>query len=243
MLEATKPPLFLLKASNSFLFLTFFKSMNEKYAQYLLKKTQQDYNLDSVNFAIARKDLPEDLKELANLAKEEEIVLDAGCGTGYLYNELQKTQYLGIDFSKELIEIAKKRYPQACFKQEDLLEVKLKDNYFDKIFSIGVLHQIPSKKLRLIFLRKLYQALKPEGMLIIRVWNLWDKKRKIIFKSFFKNINLDFKDIFLPHNNMYYHAFSQKELIKIVQQAGFSVKETYLKGKGVKANIYLIAEK
>lgn len=215
--------------------------MNRKYAQYLLNKTQQDYNLNSANFAMTRQYLPEDLKQLALLAKKKENILDAGCGTGYLYQDLKQTKYLGIDFSDKLIEIAKKRYPEACFEKQDILNLKF-NNQFDKIFCIGVLHQIPSQKLRLIFLKQLYKALKKEGFLIIRVWNLWEKKRFLIFKSFFKYPNLDFKDVILS-NGMYYHAFSQKELIKLIKKTGFLIQKTYIKGKGVKANIYLIAKK
>ncbi|MDD5606726.1 MAG: hypothetical protein PHN37_02585, partial [Candidatus Pacebacteria bacterium] len=63
--------------------------MNEKYAKYLLEKTQNDYNLNSDNFAMTRKYLPEDLNELAKIVKKGDFVLDAGCGTGYLFSVLE----------------------------------------------------------------------------------------------------------------------------------------------------------
>ncbi len=209
----------------------------------MLNKTQQDYNLNADDFATARKHLPEDLKEIAKYAKEDELVLDAGCGTGYLYSELKKTKYIGVDFSEKLIKIAKERYPEAFFKKEDILNLDFPNNYFDKIFTIGVLHQIPSSELRLEFLKKMHQLLKNDGVLIIRVWNLWEKRRNLILKSFFKNPKIDFKDIFIPKNNMYYHAFSKKELEKLVEKSGFFVKKSYLEGEGIRANIYLIAVK
>ncbi len=214
--------------------------MRKKYAQYLIKKTQADYNLNSVDFANARKYLPDDLKELAQIAEEGNNVLDAGCGTGYLFPALKKTNYVGVDFSQKLIKIAEKRYPEASFKRMNILNLQFKDNYFDKVFSVGVLHQIPSFKKRLEFLKELKRVLKKDGVLIIRVWNLWEKKRKIILKYFF-HPKLDFKDMFLPKNKMYYHAFTLKELEKLVKKAGFSVQKSYVKGKGVKSNIYLVA--
>ncbi len=180
------------------------------------------------------------------MAKDKEIVLDAGCGSGYLYSVLEKTKYIGVDFSEKLINIAKKRYPEACFKKDNILNLDLPDNYFDKIFTIGVLHQIPSKKLRLKFLQQLHKKLKPNGVLVIRVWNLWEKKRKLILKYMFlkliRKTKLDMKDVFLL-NNMYYHAFTEKELKKIVKKSGFFVEKSYIQGKGVKSNIYLIAQK
>jgi trans-aconitate methyltransferase len=57
-----------------------------------------------------------------NLIKEEDIkeILDLGCGTGkitnYLFNKGIKTK--GIDTSKRLINIAKKRFKKIEFKKK-----------------------------------------------------------------------------------------------------------------------------
>ncbi len=214
--------------------------MRKKYAQYLTRKTQVDYNLNSVDFANARKYLPQDLKDLVKIAKKNDLVLDAGCGSGYLYPALKKTKYIGVDFSQELIKVARKRYPEVSFEKMNILKLNFKDNYFDKIFSIGVLHQIPSTKKRMEFLKEIRRVLKKNGVFTIRVWNLWEKKRKVILKYFF-HPQLDFKDMFLPKNKMYYHAFTLKELEKLVKKAGFSIQKSYIKGKGVKSNLYIVA--
>ncbi len=194
---------------------------------------------------MARRYAPSDLEELVRYVKKDDLVLDAGCGSGYLYPLLNKADYIGVDFSEKLIEIARTRYPEGCFQRADLLGLDFRDNYFDEIFSIGVLHQIPSKEKRRQFLREMHRVLKPGGILTIRVWNLWEKKKRLILKyallKMIRKTKLDFKDLFLLKNNMYYHAFSKRELKKIVEREGFLIKEVYLKGKGVKSNIYLRA--
>src|SRR5688500_12613524 len=42
-------------------------------------------------------------------------VLEVGCGTGELLNEIRAEMKTGIDFSPSMIEIAKKRFPNLDF--------------------------------------------------------------------------------------------------------------------------------
>ncbi len=62
---------------------------------------------------------------------------------------------------------------------------------------------------------------------------------------------LDFKDTFIPWKkrngttiNRYYHAFTIKELRKIVKEVGFKIIDVeYTKRNSKKPNIFLIAQK
>ena len=55
--------------------------------------------------------------KIVKYLKEGSSVLDLGCGTGLFYEfltqHLKHFQYLGVDPSEELIEIARKKYPDA----------------------------------------------------------------------------------------------------------------------------------
>jgi len=67
-------------------------------------------------------------------------VLDVGCGfgdfSGFLKERGYKFDYTGYDISPKILEIAKKRYPQAKFELKDILEAKdLKK--FDYVFCSG----------------------------------------------------------------------------------------------------------
>lgn len=59
-------------------------------------------------------------------------VLEIGCGTGHLLNALSPSRGLGIDFSKEMIGIAEKKYPHLQFLVADALDYQL-DETFDYI--------------------------------------------------------------------------------------------------------------
>jgi len=233
--------------------------MKKEYAEYLLKKTKEDYNKIAENFTRSREFIPEDIRNLGEYTIPGEKVLDLGCGNGRFYKVLRdkKVDYFGIDFSEELIKIAKNDYQKAKFRVTNVLNLPFPNNFFDKVYSISVLHQIPSREFRLQSLKEARRVLKPEGLLILRVWNIF--KRPNFYKLFFKysilkiflKSKLDFFDVFLPWKDSkgkiilerYYHCFSKKELKKIVRAAGFEIKEIWGSGLGKRSNIYLTAEK
>lgn len=184
-----------------------------------------------------------------------ERILDLGCGSGRFFEFLRdkKVDYIGIDNSEKLIEIAKRRYPKARFQVADVLNLPFPRNFFDKIYSIAVLHHIPLEEFRLQFLREAKRVLKPEGFLILTVWKFHESKElylilKYTILKLFGKSKLDWKDIFEPWGkkiDMYYHYFSKRELMKLVRKSGFRIKESDIvrNERGNRQNIYLIAQK
>lgn len=91
-------------------------------------------------------------------------VLDVGCGAGI------KSEYLvakgfkvtGIDFSENMIEIAKAKVPQADFLVRDIFEPLNLNRKFDGIFAQAVLLHIPKKDIKSV-IANLLESLKPEG--------------------------------------------------------------------------------
>lgn len=234
--------------------------MDKDYAKYLLEKTRQDYNLIAEDFSRTRQFFWGDLKFLSQYAEKGDRILDLGCGNGRLV-ELFKdkdVEYIGVDSSEKLIEAAKNHYPEAKFQAADALNLPFPENFFDKVFSVAVLHHIPSKEFRIQFLEEIKRVLKPKGLLVLTVWNLWQKKTawKLLFKNTCLKLigksKLDFKDIFYPWKNSaqktliqrYFHLFNKKELEKLAQEAGFSVKKAGVLTNSDKkeSNIYLVAQ-
>ena len=103
--------------------------------------------------------------ELVDIIKEMKCyrVLDLGCGTGVLTNEISKfaNKVIGIDSSHNMIEQAKKLYPNVEFVLMDACSLKWK-NHFDMIFSNAVFHFIQSQD---ILLNSIYMALEQNGIL------------------------------------------------------------------------------
>ena len=78
--------------------------------------------------------------------KQVTSVLDIGCAAGGSYNFCKEAnnsiKYKGIDISNNLIQIAKSRYPKVDFLHYDGKTIPFKENEFDLVFSIGVLHHL-----------------------------------------------------------------------------------------------------
>src|SRR5690349_18979566 len=75
--------------------------------------------------------------------KEDEHILDVGCGTGELTNELSKSgaTITGIDASEQMIYKAKQHFPNIQFFVKDATNF-LFDESFDAAFSNATLHWI-----------------------------------------------------------------------------------------------------
>lgn len=225
----------------------------------MISKTRQDYNLIAKDYARTRAYIPQDIKKLGDFAKAGEKILDLGCANGRLYEVFQnKTDdFYGVDFSEELIGLAKKKYPQAKFIVSSAFSLPFPDNFFDKVYSISVLHHIPSKELRIKYLQEARRVLKKEGLLILRVWDFWKRKEiwrlvvKFIFLKLIGRSKLDINDIFFPWKDSqgkvladrYFHCFTKKELENLVREAGFKIKKSWRDGQDSRANIYSLAEK
>ncbi len=217
--------------------------MDKNYAQYLLDQTKENYNRISQEFSNTRSFVWKELEPLAKYITKGDKLLDLGCGNGRMLQIFKDIEYYGIDNSKNLIEIAKEKYPEADFQEGDVLNIPFPESSFDKIYSIAVLHHIPSKELRIRFFKEAKRVLKPNGFFILTVWNI---SFKLVFKyallKMFGKTKLDFKDVFIPWGNVYQryiHCFTVKELEKTAKESGFNIKEKGFLGK----NIYLILDK
>jgi len=202
----------------------------------------------------------EELTSLAQYVQAGEKVLDLGCGNGRLFTMLKekKIEYLGVDSSDKIINIAREKYGPAGakFLTVEALDLPFPENYFHKVFSIAVLHHIPSEEFRLKFLTEIKRVLKPRELLILTVWNL-RKNYWLLFKYTILRIigksKMDSGDVLYPWRdsngktviNRYIHCFNKRELEKLTEKAGFKLKESGFlsRGKSKKINIYLIAEK
>jgi len=96
-------------------------------------------------------------------------VLDLGCGNGALTKKLIDIglSAIGLDASEELLEIAKKNYPDIHFMLGDATNFVL-EKQVDAVFSNAVLHWIDQDK-QSDMLRCVHSALKPGGQFVFEL--------------------------------------------------------------------------
>ena len=221
--------------------------MKEQTKKEMLKLVVKGYRSIAEQKEFKEKTIWPELIKIAS-GIEHGRILDVGCGLGKLYKLFQDkpVDYLGVDNCDKMIELAKQNYKdseaESKFILGNILELnKIPQINFDYVFCINVLHHLPSKQLRLDALRQLKNKIKPDGEIILSVWNFWKEKkyRRLIIKfltlKMFKKNKMDFGDVLIDekskfsntYSQCYYHAFTPRELKKIIKQAGLKIKWFY----------------
>ena len=108
--------------------------------------------------------------KLAQYLKFEYSVLDFGCGTGLITNEISPLiqQVHAIDFSHNMIELAKakaqeKQITNVQYRQATIFDNHLKPASYDVILCFHVLHLLESAEQ---VVSRMHELLKPEGLIV-----------------------------------------------------------------------------
>lgn len=162
--------------------------------------------------------LPFIKRELKDLPKNSKV-LEAGCGFGHWVFWLAKQGYkvTGVDLAQKAINTAK-RYAKKnnevnCqFIEADIRQLPIKDNYFDYIFSFGVIEHFRQPE---FILRELKRVLKPGGKIFLSVPNLYS----------FHTITRPLAKLLGRWNLGYECSYNKKRLGQAVNNSGFDLLE------------------
>jgi ubiquinone/menaquinone biosynthesis C-methylase UbiE len=87
---------------------------------------------------------------MEHMVNSKDTVLDVGCGSGMVYSALKELTsngelpgYSGIDVSKEMLSIAKRRNPEAHWKIGDAYKLPIEDKSNSVVTCFEVLGHIP----------------------------------------------------------------------------------------------------
>lgn len=222
--------------------------MKAESAEKFIQQTRSLYNAVAEDFSRTRARLWPALNLFKDYIKDGDKVLDIGCGNGRLTRlfEEKEIEYLGIDYSRPLVEIARENFPNREFRVGDLLDLDIGDEKFDAAILVAVLHHIPSVELRLRALQNVNSVLRQGGLLLMTNWNLWQPRFfKYHLKYFIKRtkgeMDLEPGDILRQWgdtgNYRYVHSFTKEELKNICQKTGFKIiKNFYVNYAGSKGN-------
>ena len=163
-------------------------------------------------------------------------VLELGCGTGIIsfllsnYDKRYNIQRYCLDFSINMLQIAKKRCPYCV--QSDMEAIPFKESYFDIIYIHSALHHFPSFKK---IMEEVRRILKPDGILIIQEPPASKIKKDFLLRSlafFFRKIGIrQYEDVsHLELKPSDHHApISYEFLISEIENANFIIKDKKLK--------------
>lgn len=134
-------------------------------------------------------------------SRRNEKILDAACGTGKYTHEFVKkgAKVIGIDFSKQMLKVARSKYPKVEFYQADLTKkLKFRNQQFDKINCTQALKHIKNLKPTL---KEFFRVLRKGGVLVFSVTH-----PKMDWEGFEKKDNPDF--VLSEQSDIYHHKFT-----------------------------------
>lgn len=107
-------------------------------------------------------------------AEKDAHILDIGCGGGHFLYFLKKKGYtnsIGIDLSSEAIEMVRKRITPRVEQADAFGFLPTQRDTYDAIYSGDMIEHIPKERV-LDFLSLVRDALKPGGVLLLRLPNM-----------------------------------------------------------------------
>lgn len=202
---------------------------SEKYKELSLKEFDKaagkfDDNDPSV-YNLCRKDYPD---VLAEVRKGSFLtLLDAGCGTGAMLQLFQKDlpgkRYTGLDLSKKMIEVAKKKQMYGVeLVVGDCEALPFDDNSFDVITCSMSFHHYPNPDK---FFQNIHRVLKPNGRFILR--DMASKWKIVMW--FINHVEIPLLNKIAHKGDV--HAYSKEDIQKLCDNSGL-ILESYEVRKG-----------
>lgn len=148
---------------------------------------QQSYNdfAKYYDLFFQQKDYEKEVEFIKSVIKKNntphESILDVGCGTGthlHLLKDEFKKLY-GVDISKKILDIAIKKVPRANFQEGNMQDFKI-NKKFDVITCLySVFNYNLDMKSAIKTLKNFYKHLKPDGIVIIALYNERNTEKQI----------------------------------------------------------------
>lgn len=160
--------------------------------------------------------------------KSNSNVIDLCCGTGDLSAIIKKfnpdCQITGIDFSENMLKIAKSKHKNIQFWQGDVTNLPYEDNFFDiAVMGFGLRNILNAEK----SVEEVYRVLKPNGQFLHL-----DFGRKNLPNKIYEIITPILTKIFTDNPKAYSYLIKSKrefpepqDLIKDFESKGFKLKK------------------
>ncbi|XP_072899981.1 probable tRNA methyltransferase 9B isoform X1 [Hemitrygon akajei] len=115
------------------------------------------------------------------------LIADIGCGNGKYLCINNQAYKVGCDYCLPLVESAREQSYEAMVC--DSLHLPYRNQCFDAILSISVIHHFSTKERRIQAIKEMARILRVRGKMMIYVWAMEQKRRKF-----------EKQDIFIPLN-------------------------------------------
>ncbi len=188
--------------------------MNQKKIWNKIAKSWSDYRKVKV------------LQVVQFLEDKKGKILDLGCGSGRNFIKSTNYKIYGIDFSSEMVRLAKKYSKEkkigAVIKKAEVYSTGYNDDFFDAVVFNAVLHCLETEEKRKATLVELFRVLKPNGEAIVSVWG----KKQTRVKNKSKKCNVSWTVGEKKYGRSCY-IYSIFELEKLLKNVGFEIIKSW----------------
>ncbi|MEK6911656.1 MAG: methyltransferase domain-containing protein [Candidatus Thermoplasmatota archaeon] len=205
------------------------------------------YDAIAESFDRARERPWPEVAEFAATFPPSTIVLDLGCGNGRHAKALCDAGHrvLGIDASRGLLPIDRRREPRAALVQGDVCGLPFRDRTFSSAIAVATIHHLPSDAERLLAIREMYRVLTIGGRALVSAW-AFEQAR------FGKDLDVraasdprEATDVWIPWRgggatvDRFYHLFRDGELRDLILKSGLRLERYFRSGD----NDFVVAER
>jgi tRNA (uracil-5-)-methyltransferase TRM9 len=248
--------------------------MDSRTAAALIDLNRRFYSEFGPAFAATRQRIQNGVRRVLGQIPDEGDWLDIGCGSGALavewLRQRRQSSYLGLDFSTQLLDEARRAVDglpgsqHVRFAVADLADPEwaadLPPGGFRGVLAFAVLHHLPSAGLRQRLLEQVHALLAPGGLFIHSQWQFQHAPRLMERVQPWESAGLR-PDQLEPGDTLldwryslpgqpeqtglrYVHLFTHAELQDLAQAAGFSILETFESdGQGGRLGLYQVWQK
>jgi SAM-dependent methyltransferase len=175
-------------------------------------------------------------------------LVDFGCGNGRFYAELERRglvrEYLGVDTSPPLLELARASHPKARFVEADATAL-VPEPRFDLVVAFGLLHHLPSFELREKLVASLREHLVEGGLACLTFWRFAERERfldrMVPFDDGLEVEPGDYLIEFAGEGARYCHHSSEVEVGELLAATGMTEIDRYsADGESGDLNLYSV---
>lgn len=146
--------------------------------KYQMSENQKEY----WNSAAETKEFttPFQLDQFSEYVREEQSILDVGCGYGRIMQVLDNAGYrnlVGIDFSEKLIQRGSELNPNLKFELQTDQNLPFQSDCFDAVILVAVLTCIVENADQQYLISEIKRVLKPNGTIYVNDFLLNDDER------------------------------------------------------------------